>query len=374
MRTTEQILAELRPAYAAVKGGDTAPAKVARLRDLTAELKTAQLYERAVEGDRILDALAGGTKGGSTVEGKRLTRAGLSKTARALAENLKHGAEEQKAAVSMGQYTAPIQLAEPATMGTPPQGFVEALGVDVFTDRFFSYLRQSSRALNAGVVPEGQLKPTSTIGLERVQGETQVIAHVSDPVSEQLLQDVPSVSAVIGNELLYGLYTALEQQVLYGTGTGQLHGVLGQDGVQVINTGARPVDRIRAALTALQMQGYTGGLIALNPADWQDIELTTTGATAGTGDYVLGGPVDSAAQKLWGTPVALTTALTVGEAVVLDPAQLGIASTGQINLHVGQPGDTFTRNQVVFRCEGRFETMLKQPAGVVRVDLADPVV
>ncbi|WP_053005225.1 phage major capsid protein [Kocuria sp. SM24M-10] len=372
MRKYSTILTELRPVLADVKGGDCDPEKVARLRALTTEAAEAKSREQA-EGDELLATLNAGVaaSGAASSEGKRLTRAGLKSTARKLGENLKHGAAEQKAAVSMGAYTAPIQLTEPATMGTPPQGFVEALGVDVFPDRFFSFLKQTSRALNAGVVPEGQLKPTSSIGLERVQGETQVIAHVSEPISEQLLADVASVSAVVGNELMFGLYQALEQQVLYGTGAGELHGVLVQDGVQVVSTGTRPVDRLRNALTALQMQGYTAGLIALNPSDWAGIELATTG-TNGAGDYMLGGPVDSAAQKLWGTQVVLTTALTVGEAVVLDPKQLGIASTGNINLHVGQPGDAFTRNQVVFRCEGRFETMLRQPAAVARVALTDP--
>lgn len=376
MRTTQQILPELRSLYAVVKAGNATEAQVNKLRELTTEAQAAKAAE-ATEGDRVLAALAKGAAPGFDAsddqsayqpEAKRLTRVGLARTARTLAENLKHGAQEQKAAVSMGQYTAPIQLTEPATMGAPPQGFIEALGTTVFDDKFFSFLRQTTRELNAGVVPEGQLKPTSKIGLTRVQGETQVLAHISDPVPEQLLADVSSVSTVIGYELLYGLYSALERQVLYGTGTGELHGVLTQEGVQLITTGARPVDRIRAALTRLQMQGYTGGIVALNPADWEAIEVSTSN---GSGEYVLGGPVDSAAQKLWGTQVVLTTSINVGEAVVLDPSQLGIASTGGINLHVGQPGDTFSRNQVVFRCEGRFETMLKQPAAVVRVTLGD---
>lgn len=369
MRTYNTILTELRPVLADVKGGDRDPAKIQKLRELTDEAHQAKSREQA-EGDELLNALAGGMRSGP-VEGGHLTRAGLKSTAAALATKAKGHAEQVQAkALTVGAYDAPLSSTAVAVEGHAQQGLVEALPLTVFPDRHIAYLRQNARALNASVVPEGQLKPTSTIGLERVADETKVIAHVSDPVDEMLLADVPSVAQVVGSELLYGLYTALEQQVLYGTGVGQLAGILAADGIQVVNTGARPIDRIRTAFTRLQIQGYTAQAIALHPADWEAIETTTTGSTAGTGDYILGGPVDVAAQKLWGARVVLTNSLNVGEAVVLDTEQVGIAHTGNISMHVGQPGDTFTRNQVVFRTEGRFQTMLRQPAGVVRVALA----
>ncbi|WP_367402490.1 phage major capsid protein [Kocuria marina] len=368
MRKLHEIKSELNALVTQVSAGNAAPGRVEKLEALTTELKHAHAAEK---GDRVLNLLAGASNptASSGTESNRLTRGSLRSAAHSLAIDIKTGSVEQRAAVAMGSYTAPVKLEDPATMGHGPEDLVGALGAAQFDDRHFSYIRQTSRALNAAVVAPGELKPTSAIGLERAEGETQVIAHVSDPVDEMLLADLPSVSAVVGAELLFGLHTALEAQVLTGTGTGQLHGLLTADGIQVVSGEGRPLDRIRRALTNLVMQGYKARAIALSPSDWEAMELATT---SGSGELVLNtGPVDSSAQRLWGVPVVLSASVPVGTAVVVDTDMVGLATTGPISLHVGQPGDCFTRNQVVFRAELRAETMIKQAAAIVKVFLTE---
>ncbi|MFC4903447.1 phage major capsid protein [Kocuria oceani] len=381
MKTIEQLVTEAKTLVQKHHDGTLTLAEAERMNAVSAELKTARdakaaagpTAEEREEGERLLRALSVPGRKSDDGEDRRLTRAVFKSAARDLARKAKGSADAfQAKALTVGQYDAPLTLAAPASLGEAPAGLLEQVPTYVFGDRYYSFLKQTTRDLNAAVVAPGALKPTSTIGLSQVRDELAVVAHVSEPVDEYLLADVPSVAEVVGNELLYGLHSELERQFLHGTGSanGELNGILNQSGVQVINTGARPIDRLRSALTALEVQGYRAGVIALHPLDWEKVETATA---SGSGELLLPyGPtatVDPITRRLWGARVATSTAVNVGEAIVIDPLTVGLATDGNISLNIGQPGDTFNRNQVVFRNEGRFGVMLKQAAGVVRVTL-----
>lgn len=378
----EQLVTEAKTLVQKHHDGTLTLAEGERMAAVSAELKAARDAKAAAgptdaereEGERFLRALSGsGRKSGNEDGRGYITKDGIRATARNLAEKMKANTDAfQAKALAVGNYDGSLTVSNTATLGQQTTSLMEAVPTVVFPDRFISYLRQTSRALNAGVVAPGAVKPTSTIGLERVQDETRVVAHLSEPVDEMLLTDVPSVSEVLSNELLYGLYRAVEDQFLTGAGgTAELAGVLNATGVQVLAEGGRPIDRLRTALTRLQVLGYTAGVIGLHPTDWEAIETATTTG----GDYVLGSsPVDLANRTLWGVPVVLTVGLAPNTGVVLDPAQVALAHTQPLEVKVGQPGDLFTRNQVQFRVEGRFQTMLRQAAAVVKVILTDPAV
>jgi hypothetical protein len=66
------------------------------------------------------------------------------------------------------------------------------------------YMRQTSRTNNAAVVAAGATKPTSTYGITPVDRTRKVLAHLSEPVQEFDLMDVPALQAFVNTELDFG--------------------------------------------------------------------------------------------------------------------------------------------------------------------------
>lgn len=112
----------------------------------------------------------------------------------------------------------------------------------------------------------------------------------------------------------------------------------------------------------------------LNPLDWEQIETSTlTGGTyAINAEGSLNGvPVDSAARRLWGTPVTVTTGIPAGSGYLLSNGVAQLVTDGAIAVEQSSAiGDDFGRNQVRLRVEGRFDLAVTRPAGVVQMALA----
>jgi hypothetical protein len=371
MKSMKELREEFEQIKSAYEAGKATPEQIKRLPDLREEIKTATEIEA---GESFIRKMAGGEhkSQGLTVDGHKagyLTPASIRESAGVAAKSVAESAGMEVKALTVANYTAPISVAGTYQLGQPGAGFLESIRTVLFPDRYVSYLRQTSRTNNAAPVAEGALKPTSLYGLSRVQEEARVIAHLSDTVDEYLLSDVAAVEATLTQEMMYGLYRAVEDQIINGTGTApQLRGLLNTSGILLVSTGTNYLTRIRAAITQLQLNGYVPTRIVLNPSDWATIET----ATATGGEYLFHaerGPIDMAQFRLWGVQVVLSTALAVNTALVLDDNQFYVAAGGPISLKIGQPGDAFQRNQVQFRVEGRFVPVVTQPGAIVKVTL-----
>ncbi|HKS48207.1 MAG TPA: phage major capsid protein [Amycolatopsis sp.] len=84
----------------------------------------------------------------------------------------------------------------------------------------WAYLRQTLRDNQAAVVPPGARKPTSRYTLERKEGRSVTIAHLTEPISRQDLADAPLLESFVDFELRLGLEDALENEIINGDGTG----------------------------------------------------------------------------------------------------------------------------------------------------------
>ena len=266
---------------------------------------------------------------------------------------------------------APILLTENAvSLGKPATGILDVVPVRTVAGGTYSYLRQTVRTNNAAPVAVGALKPTSVMTMARVTGDLEVVAHLSEAIPEQWLEDAPSLNRFIEDELAAGLNSALEVQLDHGTGVSpQLDGILTTaTGTQAYATS--PLVTIRTGLSQLEAAGLVPSAIILAAADWLAIELallTTDGFMLGNGTS--GAPLDSVKRTLWGTPVVVSVAHVAGTALILSEESVGLVTDGNIDFMWGRIADDFAKNQVRARCEIRAGVEIFRPSGVIVADL-----
>lgn len=250
---------------------------------------------------------------------------------------------------------------DPIALGKPATGLLDVLPTVSHSSPLYAYVRQSTRTNNAAVVADGAVKPTSVYGVTRIEQSLSVIAHLSDGIPHYWLSDNASLQGFVQSELNYGLQRAVEAKVLADVnGTS---GILTQAWATSI-----PVT-LRKAMTSLETTGYVAEAIVLHPSDFETIELalSTTNAVEH-----LGLPYDPAQRRLYGVPIATTTAQTVGVghvlahgAVAVDHDTLGV----QLTWSETSNADDWSKNLTRARLEGRWGTSVYAPGGVVKADL-----
>lgn len=240
----------------------------------------------------------------------------------------------------------------------------------------YSYLRQTTRTNNAAPVAIGAVKPTSVLGLERVTAPVETIAHLTEPIARQYLEDEAALTTFVADELLYGLYKALDGQVVSGSGMSpELEGIVNLAGAQPQAWDTNALRTTRKGLTLLQDAGVADVgdpsadrvCFVLHPTDWETIELTVA---AGSGEFLTGGPVNSAARSLWGIPVLVSSSVTAGVGILGDFSRAELVARGPVGVTWSEAvSDDFERNFVRFRCEGRFGFEVIHPGAFVILDL-----
>ncbi len=371
-----------------VKARDLTAAESQRIEDLAAEAESlARRLKAAEENSELADTMAALAANDTTVtffgdqssQGpaasalmsggvKRLALTGVAgrKSASELASRFaRTGA---KSLVSTGATLATVPMApEPIAQGIIPTSVLEAIPLVLRDTPTYRYLRQVVRTNNAAIVPRGETKPTSVVTVEPIDGELQVIAHLSEYIHEYDLNDSTSLQQFIATQLFFMLREALEAEVLNGDGTpGHFRGLLNTSGVQTQAHATDALTTLRLAALKLENVGQTADLFIVNSTDWATIE--TQRATSGAFD--LGGPIDRAAQKLWGTQVVTSTRITPGTALALDQTAVGLDTDGNIEIKWDQASG-FDKNQVRARVEGRFGLSVFQPAGVVKATISE---
>ena len=252
-------------------------------------------------------------------------------------------------------------VGDPVALGRAATGLLDVLPTRVQATATYAFLRQTTRTNNADVVADGTTKPTSVIGLERVEQQLAVVAHLSEGVPRYWVIDNDTLMTFIDNELNFGLRAAVEAKVLADIGD--------TSGIQSQAWSTSIAQTLRKSLTKLETAGYTPGAIVLHPSDFETVELavSTTNAIERQGL-----PYDAARRVLYGVPIAVTVSATVGVghvlaagAVELDTDSLGVG----VQWSETSNSDDFAKNLIRARCEGRFGTSVLSPLGVVVADL-----
>lgn len=292
------------------------------------------------------------------------------------------GGHHRKALAVAGSVTVPTTLDGTVIREGERPSLVRALlpvQVLTATDRF-GWMQQTVSQTNAAPVPRGGLKPTSVYSVTRREDRVRVIAHLSEPVDRIDLEDSAGLSEFIDAEMRQGVIYASEDQLVSGDGIGEnLHGFLNTEGTTAQPFAGDVLGTLRRALTTQQVLRNVPSAWVLSPLDWQDIELLREDGA--TGSYLLAqGPVDRAAQKLWGLPVVVTDAMPAGRGLLGD-------FTGSARLYVreqtvvswseamwrpdGQGGGTtdFSKNRLTMRAEERIGLAVLRPSAFTEVDL-----
>jgi HK97 family phage major capsid protein len=234
------------------------------------------------------------------------------------------------------------------------------------------FVRETGFTNNAGMVPEftdtdsGE-KPQSAVTFEVVTVPIRTIAHYI-PVTRQIVDDERQLRGYIENRLLYGLRLKEDQQLLYGTGTGnQINGILTDTGIQTYNQLSTEtlIDAIRKGVTKSYVEEYRPTGIVMNHQDWETIELTK-------GDdehYIWVNVTTSNGSQLWGLPVVATNAIAKGTILLGDFARgSAVHDRENATLRISDShADFFTKNLWALLAEERIAQSILRPNAFVEI-------
>lgn len=251
--------------------------------------------------------------------------------------------------------------ATPIPLGRPINSLLRLLPVKQHGQPEFAYLRQSTRTNNAAAVAEGAVKPTSVVGLTRIEDKLDVVAHLSEGIPRYWFADNGSLEQFVTEELLYGLEVKLEALALAD--------IAGTSGIQTNAFATSPLVTLRKSLTKLEANGYSPAAFVLHPNDWEATELLVSSTNA---IEHMNLPYDPAARRLYGVPIVVTNAQTEGVGHTLADGAAGIdtdSSGVAVQWSETSNADDWSKNLIRARCEGRFATSVFKPLGVVQSDL-----
>lgn len=373
MNLKEQLIALQKAMQTIVDGAKSANRDLTDSEITDLEAKAAEALElkgkieRSEKGAAILESIGGMQSEGAGGSFLALTGRGSKGAAQGVVSRITqtHGA---KAFLTPGTevFATPLTSTSPLELQQIPTSILEVLkSVQRGTPKW-DYLRQTAFNNQAAIVAPGDTKPTSTVTIGKAEGSLSVFAHLTEPVDKYLLEDNDALASFISNQMLYGLARKLETEVLSGAGTaGHLMGMLNASGVQIQAAGPDKVTTLRLAATQLEVLGYSTDVYIVNPLDWAAIET----ARATSGSFDLGGPIDRAQRKVWGTQVITSTGVPAGTALALD---LDAVSVDRDTRGVQVEWDRsqgFATNEVIARVEGRFGLSIYRPDAIIKITL-----
>lgn len=236
------------------------------------------------------------------------------------------------------------------------------------TEPLIPYVRETAVSFMADIVPEGTLKPESTLEFGPDTLEVDVLAHWIR-VSNQVLNDAPALAAYIEGRMAYGLRLKLEYLVINGD-TKSFKGLMKAGNSLTVAAKDNAIDTISTAKAKAYANFLPPEIVILNPEDWADIEQSK-----GTdGHYLFGSPGAAVQPVLWGLKVIQSPSMPVGKYWA---GNLTMATEGYIRQDVTvelstEDGDNFRKNLVTIRAEMRAAFATVMPDAAVTGDLVDP--
>ena len=210
--------------------------------------------------------------------------------------------------------------------------------------------------------------PRQVLALESLFGHvfinSSAYQYVKTKVTEQMLQDDANLVSFINDDLAYQLNLVIDHQIAQGTGSGQLKG-LNQSGNYTdyitpagLESGDTVIDLILKVKGAMEAAAITNIAVLLNPQDWVEV----LGVKNVNKDYIVPGILDLPAQRIWGTPVILSSSVQKGKFHMGNFA-LGakIIERAGLSVEMDREGDDFTKNLMTIRAERRLDLAVVQP-------------
>lgn len=317
---------------------------------------------RAARSDASITEYAQNVFGGSATAGTKSRRLSFKGMSAGIGNRMMTGDLHQKALAPSGATVIAQGFTEdPIALGRAATGLLDILPVQVQPTAEYAILRQTTRTNNAAVVDDGDTKPTSVLGLTRVEQTLSIIAHLSEGIPRYWLLDNSALEQFVNAELEFGLQKAVEAKVVAD--------INGTSGIQTQAWSVSIAQTLRKSLTKIEVAGFLPGAILLHPSDFEAVELavSTTNAIEHTGL-----PYDAAQRRLFGVPIATSVSATAGVGIVLatDSVRLDTDSQGvQVMWSETSNSSDWAENLARVRVEGRYGCSVLSVLGVVVADL-----
>lgn len=221
------------------------------------------------------------------------------------------------------------------------------------------YVKENAFTNLASPVAETISKPESALTFTIASSPIRTLATWI-PVARQILDDFAALQGYIDQRLMDGLMDVEDIEIVSGDGTGQhLSGLTVEAGTYDTArnvAGDTKIDKLNHAISQVEDALQVADGIILHPRDWRAIQLIKEEAGgANTGMYLLGGPQGTASPILWGLPVAVTTAVTVGTFFVgAFQRYCTVWDRMEARIDIStEHADYFVRNMIAVRAEER---------------------
>lgn len=237
------------------------------------------------------------------------------------------------------------------------------------------YIKETSFTNAAETVAEEGEKPEATFALQDEFAPVKKIAVIGR-VTDEMWNDFPTLRDYINGRLRFMVQSREEAQLLSGAGTGsEIEGLLTVSGTQSQALGGDThADAFFKAITKVRSVGFfEPDAIVVHPDDWQQMRLAKDTANQYYGGGPFSGPYGNGpfanAERYWGLPVVVTTAITSGTGLV-GAFKLGAQIWDREGITVDSTNsdqDDFSFNRMAIRVEERLALAIYRPLAFCKV-------
>lgn len=265
-----------------------------------------------------------------------------------------------------------------------PLGVAAVFGQSQTTGSQVRYVNEGTALSGAAGVAEAGTKPESTLNYAEIVEPVKKVATLL-PISDEMLEDAPSVQSYLNQRLSLFVRIEEERQLLRGNGTNELIGLFNRAGAQAINQYTRLTNDDNATALAKVIANTAGSAflqpdaILMHPSNWLSTRLLRDGAGGTVGNFYGAGPFGRSGNNagaanlfggvLWDLPVVLSNVVGPGTALVGNFGQgCHIWRRGGVSVEASSSHqDYFAKNLTAIRSEARLALGLYRPQAVTEV-------
>ncbi|QMW05327.1 phage major capsid protein [Spirosoma foliorum] len=237
------------------------------------------------------------------------------------------------------------------------------------------YVRETTSEGGFDMVAEGAEKPEIDWDFDIVDAPVRKIAGIFR-LPEEMIDDIPYLLTYLTTRGMEELKNKEDQQILYGTGSGQqLSGVF-QVATQFAAGGLTGIttpnyfDVLVAAKKQLRLLNLVPNFVWVSPEDYAKMRLSK----ATTGEYIF--PVLPGTDTITvdGTPIIQNNRINTGSFVVLDTRWMEIADRMQSTVRLfDQDRDNVIKNLVTCVIEERLAFPIYRPQAIIKGTFTDAI-